>query len=151
MTNSNESRAFKVAITFIVIFCVVHALHMEQASWPLITGMVLMIPATDHRHLLRRAGERVLGTVCGAALGILALHIEKTYGFYAMLPIAALGAGIGGYYARSRFPYAAIIFCVTMAVVFNAPAGDLHRAFERVFGVLLGVVLSSIMGILLRI
>lgn len=151
MTNSNESRAVKVGITFVVIFCIVHALGMEQASWPLITGMVLMIPAQNHVHLMKRAAERIAGTLCGALVGILALHIEKTWGFYAMLPFGAIGAGLGGYFARSRFPYAATIFCVTMAVVFNAPAGDIHRALERVVGVLLGVVLSTAMGILLRI
>lgn len=136
---------------FIIVFVIVHMMGFKEKSWPLITSMVLSIPANDHRHLLNRAFERICGTLTGAAIGIMALQIEKWISFPAMLPLCFVGAAFAGYGSRSKLPYAAVIVAVTMAVVVNAPAGDLHVAMARVMGIGIGIVITSIVGWLLRI
>ncbi|EDY2030097.1 hypothetical protein GTB64_004539 [Salmonella enterica] len=151
MTLQNQYRALKIGACFVVVFVAVHLMGFQERSWPLITAMVLMIPAQDHHHLFRRAGERCAGTLLGALIGVVALQVEKDLSFSAMLPLCFLGAVFAAYYSRSKYPYAAVIVAVTMAVVVNAPAGDLHIAMLRVAGVLIGIVISSAMGWALRL
>ncbi|EKK5568050.1 FUSC family protein [Enterobacter hormaechei] len=152
MTNMNHSRALKVGTVFTLVFLVVHAIGFKERSWPLITAMVLLIPANDHRHLLNRAFQRICGTLVGAAIGILALQLEKLWSFPAMLPLCFIGAALASYgYRNQRVAYAAVIVAVTMAVIVNAPAGDLHVAMARVMGISIGIVLTSVLGWFLRV
>jgi uncharacterized membrane protein YccC len=151
MTLTNHSRSLKVAFVFTMVFIIVHMLPFKEKSWPLITSMVLLVPSENPGHLFRRAGERIVGTCIGACFGIAALQLELHMGFDAMLPVCFVGAAIGGWFSRSRFPYASLIICVTMAVVVNAAPGDFHTALHRTMGIIIGAILSAILGTIIRI
>lgn len=65
-----------------------------------------------------------------------------------MMVFMAIAAGCAGYAYHGRYPYAAMIVGVTMAVVVNAPAGDTHVAMMRVLGVCIGSIIATIFGVL---
>lgn len=135
--------AFRIALAFVVTFLIVEALGIHERSWPLITLCVTLVPSSSAKDTLFKAAQRVCGTLCGAAIGLLALWAE-TFSQPLMFIIAAIGAGCCGYFYHGKYPYAALILGVTMAVVCNAPAGTYHVALMRILGVLIGCVISSI-------
>lgn len=144
----HSERAVKMAIAFVVTFSVVHFLGFQERSWPLITLCVLMMPSDNRKHVYNRACQRLIGTLIGAGFGVAALFIEKT-SFLAMLPLAAVVVGIGAYYARSKFSYAATVTAITMAVVMNAAPGDIHTALARLMGISIGAGFATFFSIFL--
>lgn len=148
MISSQQIRilhALRIALAFVCTFMVVHLLGIHERSWPLITVVVVLVPTQNRKGLLYRAAQRIAGTLIGAAIGLLALWVE-TFSQPAMIVLCAFGASLCGYFYHSRHPYAALILGVTMAVVVNAPAGDIHTALMRIMGVLLGCLLATFFG-----
>ena len=148
MIESHQIRilhALRIALAFVCTFMVVHMLGIHERSWPLITVVVVLVPTQDRKGLFYRAAQRIAGTFLGAAIGLLALWVE-TFSQPAMIVLCAFGASLCGYFYHSRHPYAALIMGVTMAVVVNAPAGDIHTALMRILGVLLGCLLATFFG-----
>ncbi|EAA8200105.1 FUSC family protein [Salmonella enterica] len=145
---SQEAKAIKIAIAFTITFIMVHFSGFNERSWPLITLIVLIVPAQNRKHIFFRIGERVLGTLTGSAIGVIALFLEKI-DFLLMVPVVAFGAFVCGYFAKSKLPYASIIVGVTLAVIINAPAGDIHIALMRIAGICLGAISAAIFSVLL--
>ncbi|ENB2448785.1 FUSC family protein [Salmonella enterica] len=108
----------------------------------------MIVPAQNRKHIFFRIGERVLGTLTGSAIGVIALFLEKI-DFLLMVPVVAFGAFVCGYFAKSKLPYASIIVGVTLAVIINAPAGDIHIALMRIAGICLGAISAAIFSVLL--
>jgi len=145
---SQEAKAIKIAFAFTITFIMVHFSGFNERSWPLITLIVLIVPAQNRKHIFFRIGERVLATLTGSAIGVIALFLEKI-DFLLMVPVVAFGAFVYGYFAKSKLPYASIIVGVTLAVIINAPAGDIHIALMRIAGICLGAISAAIFSVLL--
>lgn len=133
----------RIAVAFVITFLLIRMLNLPDHSWPLITLVVVMGPVSYMGNVIPRALERMAGTVGGAILGIIALHIEM-YSLTLMMLWCGCAAFLCGYLAMSKRPYAALLVGITLAVVSSAPAGDLQTALWRSTNIILGCILAML-------
>lgn len=134
---------FRISIAFILTFLFIRELHIPEASWPLITIIVVMGPISTWGNVLPRARERMIGTVLGMIAGLIALEIE-CYSLIAMLLWCGIVMIYAGIKTLGNHPYIALMTAITLGVVIGTPAGDLNMALWRSGDVLLGCVLALV-------
>lgn len=66
----------RIALAFTLTFLLTRELKLPESTWPLITLVVVMGPISFWGNVLSRALQRVVGTVFGAACGVVALYLE---------------------------------------------------------------------------
>lgn len=133
----------RIAIAFVLTFLFIRLLNLPDHSWPLITLIVVMGPVSFVGNVLPRALERIAGTLAGASLGIIGLHIEL-YSVPLMLLWCGCATFLCGYLTMSKRPYAALLIGITLAVVISAPAGNIETALWRAANITLGCLLAML-------
>lgn len=133
----------RMAVAFVLTFLIIRMANLPDHSWPLITLVVVMGPISFWGNVIPRAFERMVGTVTGAVLGMIALHIEM-YSLPLMLAWCGCAAFLCGYLTMSKRPYAALLIGITLAVVSSAPAGDIQTALWRSTNIILGCLLAIV-------
>lgn len=133
----------RIAVAFVLTFLIIRMANLPDHSWPLITLVVVMGPISFWGNVIPRAFERIAGTLTGAILGIIALHIEM-YSLPLMMAWCGCALFICGYLTMSKRPYAALLIGITMAVVSSAPAGDFQTALWRSTNIILGCILAMV-------
>lgn len=133
----------RIALAFVITFLILRLVNLPDHSWPLITLVVVMGPMSFVGNVIPRAFERIGGTIIGALLGLIALHIE-IYSLTAMMIWCGCAAFLCGYLTVSKRPYAALLIGITLAVVSSAPAGDMQTALWRGTNIILGCILAML-------
>ncbi|HGY1210842.1 FUSC family protein [Citrobacter braakii] len=141
--NYRVVHGIRIALAFVITFLLIRMLNLPDHSWPLITLIVVMGPISYMGNVIPRALERMAGTVGGAILGIIALHIEM-YSLTMMMLWCGCAAFLCGFLAMSKRPYAALLIGITLAVVSSAPAGDLQTALWRSTNIIIGCILAML-------
>lgn len=137
----------RIALAFILTFLLVRLLNVPEGTWPLITLVVIMGPISFWGNVVPRAFERIGGTICGSALGLVALKLELI-----SLPLMVMWCAgamfLCGWLALGKKPYQALLIGITLSVVVGAPAGDMNTALWRsgdvIFGSLLAMLFTGI-------
>lgn len=133
----------RISLAFILTFLFIRKLNIPEASWPLITIIVVMGPISTWGNVLPRALERMAGTVLGMIAGLIALEIE-CYSLPIMLFWCAIVITFAGIKTLGKHPYTALMTAITLGVVIGSPAGDFNTALWRSGDVLLGCVLALV-------
>jgi uncharacterized membrane protein YccC len=146
--DTTGSRAIAVQTLRILAACALStggawAIGLKEGYWALITAIVVLQPALADTVAASR--NRVIGTVIGAAAGLIVLFgiqhgLPRVWLFWgALVPLAALTA------ARPSLR----LCCVTLVIIVLLPATDAPfvRAFDRIFAILLGVAASIVVAI----
>ncbi|MGK9172852.1 FUSC family protein [Yokenella regensburgei] len=137
----------RIALAFVLTFLLVRLLNIPEGTWPLITLVVVMGPISFWGNVVPRAFDRIGGTICGSALGLVALRLELL-SMPVMLLWCAAAMFLCGWLALGKKPYQALLIGITLAVVVGAPAGDMETALWRsgdvIFGSLLAMLFTGI-------
>ncbi|MFZ4831702.1 FUSC family protein [Rouxiella sp. Mn2063] len=139
--NYRIAHGLRIALAFILTFLIVHWIHLPEATWPLITLVVVMGPISFWGNVVERVMERILGTIGGSISGLIALWIE-IYSVPLMLAWCGVVVFASGYLTLGKRPYAALLLGVTLAVVLGAGAGHFDVAMWRTADVIIGSLLS---------
>ncbi|MCE9947770.1 FUSC family protein [Hafnia paralvei] len=131
----------RMALAFVLTFLAIRLLHVPEATWPLITMVVVMGPISFWGNVLTRALQRIMGTVFGATSGLVALYIE-IYSLPLMLVWCALVMFVCGVLALGKRPYMGLLIGITLAVVCGAGPGDMNTALWRSGDVIIGSLLA---------
>lgn len=133
--------AVRMALAFVLTFLAIRLFHEPEATWPLITMVVVMGPISFLGNVLIRAIQRIMGTVFGAASGLVALYIE-IYSLPLMLVWCALVMFVCGMLALGKRPYMGLLIGITLAIVCGAGPGDMDTALWRSGNVIIGSLLA---------
>lgn len=133
----------RIALAFLLTFLLMRQLDVPEASWPLITLVVLMGPISFWGNVIPRAFERIGGTIFGSALGLVALQLELI-SLPVMLLWCAVAMFLCGWLALGKKPYQALLIGITLSVVVGAPTGDMLTAMWRSGDVILGSLLAMV-------
>jgi uncharacterized membrane protein YccC len=137
----------RIALAFVLTFLLVRLLNIPEGTWPLITLVVVMGPISFWGNVVPRAFDRIGGTICGSALGLVALKLELL-SLPFMLLWCAGAMFLCGWLALGKKPYQALLIGITLSVVVGAPAGDMETALWRsgdvIFGSLLAMLFTGI-------
>lgn len=137
------AHGLRIACAFTLSFLLIRLLALPDASWPLITLIVVMGSVSDWGNVLPRAVQRIVGTLFGSLSGLIALKIEL-YSTNLMLLWCAMVLFIASYFALGKRPYTALMTAITLSVVVGSPAGDFDTALWRSADVIFGCVLALI-------
>jgi uncharacterized membrane protein YccC len=126
-------------------------LGLPDPWWAAISAWVLAGP--DRHQMLVKAGQRVIGTVLGLVLGLLAAGLSRDQPALLLLFLFCIGAG--GTYARhmAGAPYAWLLGAITATMVVvqaaASPAGLFDFALNRTAEILTGVACASLAALLI--
>ncbi|WP_300733322.1 FUSC family protein [Pseudomonas sp.] len=135
--------ASRISLAFLLTFIAIRYFNLVNATYALITLLIILGPQPYWGTVLPRALQRTAGTVLGALSGLVALYLE-TWSFTAMLLWCAFMMFVAGYLTLGKRPYMALLIGVTLAVVSCAPPNDMGSAITRSFYVLAGSLLAML-------
>ena len=140
--NPRTLQALRPVLSVLIAVATAHALDLHDAWWAAITAFMVM--QADFGSSFYRGVLRIVGTLCGAALGFL---LGPTGAAHPLLFVALMSAATwAGLYAalRWRHSYAWVLALVTFAMVMcEALAGSAGLgtfALERIGNILLGTL-----------
>ncbi len=142
-TASVLRQTFRILVACGLSYAAAWAIGLHEFYWALITAVVVLQPAFGDT--LKASRNRVLGTIIGAAAGLIVLEAVR-YGvpqfwlFWAALaPLAVLTA----IWPNLR------LSCVTLVVVVLVPSAGAPfvRAFDRIFAILIGTLASILVSV----
>ncbi|WP_434663347.1 FUSC family protein [Aeromonas sp. NJAU223] len=131
----------RIALAFTITFMLTRHFHVPESTWPLITLVVVMGPISFWGNVFPRALQRVVGTIFGAACGVVALYLEL-YSIPLMLIWSFAIMFLCGYLALGKRPYAGLLIGITLAVIMGGKPGDIETALWRSGDVILGSLLA---------
>ncbi len=131
----------RIALAFTLTFLLTRELKLPESTWPLITLVVVMGPISFWGNVLSRALQRVVGTIFGAACGVVALYLEL-YSLPLMLVWCCAIMFLCGYLALGKRPYVGLLIGITLGVIVGGLPGDIETALWRSGDVILGSVLA---------
>lgn len=135
--------ATRISLAFLITFAGIRWFKLEDASWALITMLIVMGPLPYWGNVFSRAVQRTGGTVIGAVSGLVALYLEM-YSFPAMLLWCAVVMFACGYLTLGKHPYMALLIGATLAVVSCSAPNDMDAAVLRSVYVMAGSILALI-------
>ena len=135
--------ATRISLAFLVTFTAIRYFKLDNASWALITMLIVMAPQPYWGNVFSRAIQRTGGTVVGALSGLVALYLE-IYSLPAMLLWCASVMFVCGYLTLGKRPYMALLIGSTLAVVSCTPPNDMESAVLRSVYVLAGSILALV-------
>ncbi|WP_075180923.1 FUSC family protein [Pantoea sp. 1.19] len=131
----------RIALSFVATLLLVRLLALPEGTWPLITLVVVMGPVSFWGNVLPRATERIIGTLCGALSGLVALKLAP-WSPLLMLCWCLLVMFVSGWMTLGKKPYLALLIGITLAVVIGTPDDDIRVALWRVGDVIIGSLLA---------
>ncbi|MGL5813723.1 MAG: FUSC family protein [Aeromonas sp.] len=131
----------RIALAFTLTFLLTRELQLPESTWPLITLVVVMGPISFWGNVFSRALQRVVGTIFGAACGVVALYLEL-YSMPLMLAWSCAIMFLCGYLALGKRPYVGLLIGITLGVVMGGKPGDIETALWRSGDVILGSLLA---------
>ena len=131
----------RIALAFTLTFLLTRELKLPESTWPLITLVVVMGPISFWGNVLSRALQRVVGTIFGAACGVVALYLEL-YSLPLMLVWCCAIMFLCGYLALGKRPYVGLLIGITLGVIVGGVPGDIETALWRSGDVILGSMLA---------
>ncbi|AKA37647.1 FUSC family protein [Yersinia ruckeri] len=135
------AHALRISVAFVLTFLILRLLTFPEATWALITLVVVMGPLSYWGNVFSRAIQRIGGTLFGAASGLVALYIQQ-HSFSAMLVWCFIVMFICGYLTLGNRPYMALLIGVTLALVCGSASVDMNTALWRSTDVIIGSVLA---------
>lgn len=131
----------RMAISFVLTFLLIRLLAVPEGAWALITMVVVIGPISFWGNVTVRALQRCMGTVFGAASGLVALYLEL-YSMSLMLAWCAVVMFVCGIAALGKRPYMGLLIGITLGVVCAAGPGDIQTALLRSANVIIGSLLA---------
>ena len=140
-SNYRVTHGLRMGVAFVLTFLIVRLTQLPEATWPMITLVVVMGPISFWGNVVQRVSERIIGTVGGSIAGMAALWLEL-YSLPLMLTWCGLVVFASGYLALGKRAYAGLLLGVTLAVIIGAGPGDMETALWRSGDVLIGSLLA---------
>jgi uncharacterized membrane protein YccC len=131
--------AARVGLSVLASILLTSALHLPHGEWTSITVLAVVGGLQHHGNIRRKAAERSLGTLIGAAFGLLVILQQSFLGAPIVTHfILAAACGFCAYHAVGKGGYTALLSAVTIVIVVGHGANTLSDGLWRVVNILLG-------------
>ncbi|ARP85255.1 FUSC family protein [Bordetella genomosp. 9] len=137
--------AIRVALAMLTTILITSGLDVPHGDWASVSMLVVIGGIQHHGNIRKKAVERGLGTMLGAAAGLLLIVVHDLFGApaatYALL---SLMAGICGYYAIGRGGYIALLTAITLIIVAGHGDNSIETGMWRTLNVFIGIVVALV-------
>ncbi|RSK69412.1 hypothetical protein EJE24_06355 [Enterobacter huaxiensis] len=138
-------QGLRLACGFVIALGITTAINYPDASWVIISIVVVLSTSHEQRAVMMKALQRVAGTLSGLILGMVGLWLAQfsmalllAYMFIVILVVGSLMHG--------RFAYIAIVAGITLAVI-SAHVNDWHAGLWRAMNVSIGAMVGSLIAL----
>lgn len=137
--------ALRVVMACAVAFFLIGYFKIPHSYWTIITIFVVMGPISYVGAVIKRANQRLIGTLIGSSLGLSLFYIpelidtEIVHNLFILLFLAFIMMRVVG-----RHSYTAIMAGVTLIIVATAGIGNEDVALWRAVNVIWGSLLSMV-------
>ena len=139
--------AGRVALGVLVSILVTTGVAIPHGEWATITVLIVIGGLQHHGNIRRKAAERALGTLIGAAVGLTVIVQQSYFQIPALSYLLILVAcGICAYHAIGQGGYVALLSAITILIVAghgdNAIVDGLWRAVNVLIGIAIALLFS---------
>jgi len=137
--------ALRVALAMLTTILVTSGLNMPHGDWASVSMLIVIGGIQHHGNIRKKATERAVGTVIGAACGLLFVIIHALFGSAVITyTLLALSAGVCAYYAIGRAGYVALLTAITIIIVAGHGDNSMETGTWRAANVLVGIVVALV-------
>jgi uncharacterized membrane protein YccC len=135
--------AVRVGLALLASIALTSGIDIPHGEWATVTLLVVIGGLQHHGNIRKKAAERALGTLLGAALGLGLILLQSVTGsvMITYLLMAVL-AGTCGYYAIGKAGYVALLTGITLVIVSGHGDLPLSVGLWRTANVLIGIVIA---------
>lgn len=135
--------AARVALSVLVSIALTSALRMPHGEWASITVLIVIGGLQHHGNIRKKAAERALGTVIGAAAGLSLIVLQSASGWSLLTPLLmAIACGLCAYHAIGKAGYIALLSAITMVIVAGHGDNEIADGLWRAVNVLVGIAIA---------
>lgn len=133
----------RVALAMFASIALTTGLNVPHGICASVTLLVVIGGLQHHGNIRKKAAERALGTLIGAAVGLGCIALQQTLG-WSWLTYTAMSvfAGVFAYHAIGRAGYIALLAGITMCIVAGHGDNDMSVGLWRSANVLFGIVIA---------
>jgi uncharacterized membrane protein YccC len=137
--------ALRVALAMLTTILLTSGLQLPHGDWASVSMLVVIGGIQHHGNIRKKAMERAIGTLLGAAAGLTLIVVHTALGSDAITyALLSLTAGICGYYAIGRGGYMALLTAITMIIVGGHGNNSIEMGLWRSVNVTMGIVVALV-------
>ncbi|SAK59952.1 FUSC family protein [Caballeronia ptereochthonis] len=141
--HANLIHAVRVALAMATSFIVTSGINVPHGVWASVSLLVVIGGLQHYGNIRKKATERALGTMLGAAFGLFLILVQTLFGslllFFVLMCVIAGGCA---YYAIGKAGYVALLTAITMVIVSGHGDLPLSTGLWRTANVLIGIVIA---------
>ncbi|MFN2331777.1 MAG: FUSC family protein [Halomonas sp.] len=132
----------RVMLALVITFGVIRVFEIPYSSWALVSTVMVMGNLPHIGGVLDKGRQRLLGTVLGAATGLLLILFPPA--MHLLIPVGSLAAiGIATWLTfGNRHGYSGLMFAISLLLVIGDGSHAMDIGLWRAFDVLLGTVVG---------
>ncbi|WP_290794181.1 FUSC family protein [Halomonas sp.] len=132
----------RVVFALLITFGIIRVFEIPHSSWALVSTVMVMGNLPHIGGVLDKGRQRLLGTVLGAATGLLLILFPPA--LHLLIPAGGLVAiGVATWLTFSnRHGYSGLMFAISLLLVIGDGSHDLDIGLWRAFDVLLGTLVG---------
>jgi uncharacterized membrane protein YccC len=137
--------ALRVSLAMLTTILLTSGLQLPHGDWASVSMLVVIGGIQHHGNIRKKAMERAIGTLLGAAAGLTLILVHTALGSEAITyALLSLTAGICGYYAIGRGGYMALLTAITMIIVGGHGNNSIEMGLWRSVNVSMGIVVALV-------
>lgn len=141
--HANLIHAVRVALGLLTSIALTSGLHLPHGEWASITLLVVIGGLQHHGNIRRKAADRAIGTLIGAAVGLLVLLLQA----WLQIPLLSyflivVACGVCAYHAIGKGGYIALLSAITILIVAGHGGNAISDGLWRSVNVLLGIAIA---------
>nr|WP_091998417.1 FUSC family protein [Paraburkholderia lycopersici] len=141
--NAKVIHSVRVGLAMLASILATTGIDIPHGIWASVTLLVVIGGLQHHGNIRKKAAERALGTLLGAAIGLVLIVVQAATGSapltYALMSLAA---AVCGYYAIGKPGYVALLAAITMCIVAGHGDNLIDTGLWRTLNVMIGIVIA---------
>jgi uncharacterized membrane protein YccC len=130
----------RVSLAMAASILLTSGINIPHGDWASVSMLVVIGGLQHHGNIRRKAFERAIGTMVGAAIGMLVIIQNDLIG---SLPftyaVMAICTGVAGYYAIGKAGYIALLTGITVCIVAGHGDNSMEIGLWRSLNVMIGI------------
>lgn len=141
--NAKLIHATRVGLATLASILLTTGIRLPHGEWASITTLIVIGGLQHHGNIRKKAAERALGTLIGAAAGLLFILQQAYFGVPALTYfLLSCACGFAAYFAIGKAGYIALLSAITLMIVAGHGDSAILDGVWRSVEVLVGIIIA---------
>jgi uncharacterized membrane protein YccC len=141
--NAKVIHSVRVGLAMLASILATSGIDIPHGIWASVTLLVVIGGLQHQGNIRKKAAERALGTLLGAAIGLVLIIVQAVTGSAPLTYVLmSLVAAVCGYYAIGKPGYVALLAAITMCIVAGHGDNLIDTGLWRTLNVMIGIVIA---------